>query len=150
MVRLQAGFTLIELLIIVAVLSIILGMAVPAYFKALDQAKTTRAIGDIKAIQHDIKYFEFSKGRIPDTLDDVGRGDLNDAWGNPYQYLSFAGLKGTGKMRKNKSLVPLNATYDLYSMGEDGESSLALTAKDSQDDIVRANDGGFVGLVSDY
>ena len=150
MVRRQAGFTLIELLIIMAVLSIILGMAVPAYFKALDQAKTTRAIGDIKAIQHDIEYFELSKRRLPDTLDDVGRGDLNDAWGNPYQYLSFAGLKGKGKMRKDHSLVPLNTSYDLYSMGEDGKSSMPLSASASQDDIVRANDGGFVGLASDY
>lgn len=148
--RRQAGFTLVELLIVMAVLSVILGMAVPAYLKALNQAKTTRTIGDIKAIERDVSFFEALQRRLPDTLDEVGRGDLRDPWGKPYQYLSFAGLKGTGKMRKDKSLVPINTTYDLYSMGEDGESSLALTGKASRDDIVRANDGSFVGLVSDY
>jgi general secretion pathway protein G len=35
-------------------------------------------------------------------------------------------------------------------MGKDGQSSSPLTAKPSRDDIVRANDGRFVGLASDY
>jgi hypothetical protein len=35
-------------------------------------------------------------------------------------------------------------------MGKDKVSNLALTAGTSRDDIVRANDGSFVGLASDY
>jgi general secretion pathway protein G len=46
--------------------------------------------------------------------------------------------------------VPINSDFDLYSVGRDGQSAPALTAKVSQDDIVRANNGGFVGLASDY
>ena len=53
-------------------------------------------------------------------------------------------------MRKDKNLVPVNTDYDLYSMGEDGRSVGPFTAKASRDDIVRANDGGFVGLAADY
>jgi general secretion pathway protein G len=44
----------------------------------------------------------------------------------------------------------LNSDYDLYSMGEDGESVPPLTAKQSRDDIIRANNGGFIGLAADY
>jgi general secretion pathway protein G len=55
-----------------------------------------------------------------------------------------------GPMRKDKNLVPINSQYDLYSKGPDGESLAPLTAKKSQDDIVLANDGGFVGRASDY
>jgi len=91
-------------------------------------------------------------GELPDSLNDLGLGDLKDPWGNPYEYLRIAGgnLKGKGKLRKDHSLVPVNTDYDLYSKGKDGKSSTPFTAKASQDDIVRANDGWFIGLVSDY
>jgi len=56
----------------------------------------------------------------------------------------------TGQVRKDKSLHPLNTDYDLYSMGPDGQTAKPLTSSKSQDDIVRANNGGFVGLGKDY
>ena len=53
-------------------------------------------------------------------------------------------------MRKNRFMVPINSDYDLYSMGKDGQSVSPLTAKASRDDIIRANDGQFIGLASNY
>lgn len=35
-------------------------------------------------------------------------------------------------------------------MGKDGLTTIALTAKNSRDDVVVANDGGFVGLAAKY
>jgi general secretion pathway protein G len=55
-----------------------------------------------------------------------------------------------GQMRRDHFLVPVNTDFDLYSLGEDGRSQSPFTAATSQDDIVRANNGGFVGLVSEY
>ena len=46
--------------------------------------------------------------------------------------------------------MPLNSTYDLYSKGKDGASAGPLTAQSSGDDIIRANDGGYIGLASGY
>ena len=46
--------------------------------------------------------------------------------------------------------MPINSDYDLYSMGEDGGTRPPLTARPSQDDIVRAGDGGFVGLAEEF
>ena len=57
---------------------------------------------------------------------------------------------GMGQARKVKFLVPINSRYDLYSMGKDGASVSPLTAKSSRDDIIMANDGGFVGLAKNY
>ncbi len=48
--------------------------------------------------------------------------------------------------RRDRFLVPINTYYDLYSVGKDGASVAPLTAGPSKDDIVRANDGGFIGL----
>ena len=53
-------------------------------------------------------------------------------------------------MRKDRNLVPINTDYDLYSKGPDGASSPPLTARAGQDDIVRANDGAYIGVAADY
>ncbi len=52
--------------------------------------------------------------------------------------------------RKDRFLVPINSDYDLYSKGKDGESKAPLSPKVSHDDIIRANDGAFVGLASEF
>jgi len=44
------------------------------------------------------------------------------------------------------TLVELN----LAEIGKDGKSVAPLTANPSRDDIIRANDGAFVGAVSAY
>ncbi|HSF04629.1 MAG TPA: prepilin-type cleavage/methylation domain-containing protein, partial [Methylomirabilota bacterium] len=90
--------------------------------------------------------------RLPTDLVEIGQGSLRDPWGRPYVYLNFAaaGPNAKSQMRKDRFLVPLNSTYDLYSTGKDGKTQPALTAKVSWDDVVRANDGGYVGLASSY
>ena len=77
---------------------------------------------------------------------------LLDPWGSPYQYLNIQNstTKGKGSFRKDRFLVPINTDYDLYSMGRDRKSSLPLTAKNSQDDVIRANNGGYIGLASAF
>ncbi len=52
--------------------------------------------------------------------------------------------------RKDRFLVPINCDFDLYSVGPDGESKIPLTAKQSHDDIIRAGDGAYVGVASDF
>jgi general secretion pathway protein G len=145
------GFTLIELIIAVAILGILAAIAIPLYNDYLDRARNTAAMSDIAVLQLKIKAYEEDGGKIPDNLSDL---DWNqpDPWGNPYQYLNFAnaGPSWKGKARKDKFLVPLNSTYDLYSNGKDGQSKPPLTAKTSHDDIIRANDGAYIGLASMY
>ena len=58
--------------------------------------------------------------------------------------------KDKGKPRKDHFLVPVNSDFNLYSMGADGQTQTPFTAARARDDIVRANDGGYVGLASDY
>lgn len=146
------GFTIAEVVIIVAMLVTLSGIAVPAYKDALDRARIARAIGDISVMSKEIEVHQVYKGNLPNTLAEVDRGDLLDPWGNPYEYLNIAAAgKGVaGEARKDKFLVPLNSDYDLYSKGQDGKSVGPLTAKPSWDDIIRANDGSYIGLASEY
>jgi general secretion pathway protein G len=144
------GFTVIELLVTVAIILTIAAIAIPRFLAAIDQAKIARAVGDVHTIGTAVMGYQIVKGQCPNTLADIGYGENLDPWGQPYQYLDFANVKGKGPMRKDRFLVPINTYFDLYSMGKDGKSVAPLTAKDSQDDIIWGNDGDFVGLASDY
>lgn len=144
------GFTLVELLIAMAVMMTIAAIAVPSMMGAMYQAKIAKAVGDIHAIEDDVTIYEVMNDHLPSTLADIGRDTLHDPWGHPYQYLDHTNVKGKGGFRKDRFLVPLNSDYDLYSMGQDGDSVAPLTAKKSQDDIVRASNGSYVGLASNF
>lgn len=146
----RRGFTLFELMLGVAIIAILASVATPIYLTYINKAKIGAAIADITSISEAIEVDRLYTETLPLDLSAVPGIPLIDPWGNPYRYLNFETVKGKGKMRKDRFLVPINSDYDLYSMGEDGKSVTPLTAKSSRDDIVRANDGGYVGLVSQY
>jgi general secretion pathway protein G len=144
------GFTIVELLVTVAIILTIAAIAVPRYLSAIDEAKIAKAVGDLRTIGTAVVGYEVVNRQYPTTLADAGYGETLDPWGQPYQYTNFANIKGKGAMRKDRFLVPINTSFDLYSMGKDGQSVPPLTASASQDDIIWANDGDFVGLATDY
>jgi len=148
--RAQRAFTLFELLLVVAIVGIIAAIAIPGYQHYVDQAKIAQAKVDIVIIESAIERYYANNLAYPDTLAQAGVGGKLDPWGNPYQYLNIATAKGKGQVRKDHKLVPINSDYDLYSMGKDGASQPPLTAKSSRDDIIRANNGKFLGLGADY
>lgn len=144
------GFSLAELLVAIATLGTIIGVAVPAYRDYLEKANIAKAVTDVRTLEKGITAYETDTGDFPNSLADIGQGSVPDPWGNPYQYLKISSAKNRGALRKDRFLVPLNSDYDLYSKGRDGKSQAPLTARDSWDDVIRANDGGYVGLASDY
>lgn len=146
----RSGFTLIELLIVIAIILTIAGIAIPNLLTAIEQARTAKAIGDIRTIGYAALEYEAANEQYPNTLAQIGYGGLRDPWGSPYQYLDFANVNGLGAMRKDRFLVPLNTGFDLYSMGRDKQSIPPLTAAPSRDDVLWANDGAFIGPASDY
>ena len=145
------GFTLIELLVVIAILGTLAGIAMPIYSNQIEKARIVRAIAEIVIMQKEIAAYdgEESDNFLPNTLDDIGRGNLLDPWGNPYEYLNYTNSTKK-KPRQDRFLKPLNSDYDLYSKGKDGKSMAPLTAKNSHDDVLRANDGRFIGLASEY
>ena len=146
----ESGFTVIELLIVMAIFVTISAITIPYLISAKYQAQIARAVADITAIETDIVYYESVNGVLPDSLSQTGDDVYVDPWGNPYQYLNHASVHGHGQERKDRFLVPLNSDYDLYSMGADGQSVGPITAAKSQDDIIRASNGAYVGLASQF
>lgn len=150
--RLRRGFTLIEMLCIIAMIAIILSAAGSAYLNQLERAKINRAINDIKMISKWINEYLLDNNAFPDSLNDIGFGHKTDPWGNPYQYLRIEGgdKVKVGHERKVYSAHDLNTDFDLFSMGKDGKSAPPLTAQVSQDDVLRLDNGAYLGLGSVY
>lgn len=143
------GFTLIEVMVSTCIIGLLAAIATPLYVGYLEKARVVVAVSDMKSIEAAIFNFVSNNDALPDTLAQVGMDDLLDPWGNPYAYLRIDGGDVKGKLRKDHFMVPVNTDFDLYSMGKDGASVSPFTAKASQDDIVRAYNGGYYGKVSD-
>ncbi len=146
----QHGWTLIEVLIVAVVVAILTGIAIANYGPYAERARIVRAIGEIGEIFMQAESFDLNNRRFPANLAELGLEGKLDPWGNPYQYLNFAGVEGNGPKRKNKNMVPVNSAYDVYSTGPDGLSETPFTSISGKDDIVMANDGAYFGPVGDF
>jgi general secretion pathway protein G len=147
--RQSQGVTLIELMFAIAIIGVITSIALPSYSEYQKRAKIATAVSDMVQIEQTLEKYTFVQFAYPNALPDTGFSRL-DPWGNAYEYLLFSSVKGKGKNRKDKNLVPLNTDYDLYSKGADGETKGPISAGVSQDDIIRAFDGAFIGLATDF
>jgi general secretion pathway protein G len=150
--RTSKGFGLLELVIVLVVAGLLASIAFPAYNGYAERARVSRAIGDIGSLNLEIERFRLQNGdQIPATLDELTIDVPVDPWGRAYDFLNIpAAGPGKGAFRKDGKLNPLNTDFDLYSRGKDGDSKGPLSAKASRDDIVRANDGAFIGLAEEY
>lgn len=146
------GFGLLELMVVLVVASLLVSLAVPGYSAFTERAKVSRAIGDIGSLGLAIEQFRLrNDDRIPLSLAELGLDIPLDPWDRPYEFLNIgAAGPGNGNFRKDGQLNPLNTDFDLYSRGKDGDSKGPLNAKASRDDIVRANNGAYIGLGEDY
>ena len=163
----EFGGTLLEQLIVVAIIAILAAIGVPVYQRAVERAEVAKAESLLKDIGQELVTYRNTHGHLPATLSEIGRNGVKDPWGHEIRYLRIdetgvpgngngngngngGGGGGNGQLRKNRNLVPINSLFDLYSVGRDGLSAGPLTAKHSLDDIVWANDGGFIGMAREY
>ena len=145
-----SGFSMVEMVIVLAIAAILIAIAVPLVERYIEQSRVLATVVEIGDMSKTIKNFEKSTGALPATLADVGFAAKVDAWGNPYEYFNQRTGSGNGQSRKDKALKPLNSDFDLYSIGKDGLTNASLNNARSRDDIVRARDGGFVGLAEEF
>ena len=145
----KTGFTLVELMIVGSILAVLATIGVQSYRRHINDAKSNRSIADIKVIELKLQQFYAESDVFPNSLNNIGMQNLSDPWGNPYRYANAA-ITPPGLLRKDHFMVPVNTDFDLYSMGKDGRTASPFPAAKSQDDIVRANNGAYVGLVSEF
>lgn len=143
------GLTLVEVMVVAAIIGVLAALAYPSYIAFRYKGQVAAAVSDIKRLAVALYEYNNENGRFPDTLAAAGLSDLRDPWGAPYQYLPITPATSHA-VRKDRNLHPINSDFDLYSLGRDGQSAKPLTAQASQDDVIRARNGEFIGLVSNY
>ncbi|OGF50823.1 MAG: type II secretion system protein GspG [Candidatus Firestonebacteria bacterium RIFOXYA2_FULL_40_8] len=122
------GFTLIEILAVIAIIGILAATLAPRFVGRTEDAKVAAAKADISAMEVALDAYEADNGFYVTTeqgldalvsLTNIPPVPLNwkgpylkkragkDPWGNPYIYMSPG--------------VYNAASYDLYSLGKDGQ-----------------------------
>jgi general secretion pathway protein G len=135
------GFTLIELLIVVAVIGLVSAIAIPNLITAIQRARQTRSMADLKTIARAVSLYEQDSTGFPVETSLVSAENLRsslqgymgdfkatDGWGRPFMYIS------NGR------------DYTLISYALDGVASLPYTTGPIhrlEEDIVMSN-GVFV------
>ncbi|MDH4265480.1 MAG: prepilin-type N-terminal cleavage/methylation domain-containing protein [Deltaproteobacteria bacterium] len=143
------GMTLLELIIAAFIISTLAAMAYLGYQDFHYKGQITQAGADVAQISGKLYLYYSQNAAFPPTLTEIAENNRLDPWNNPYDYWPITGVKGQ-KVRMDRNLHPLSTDFDLYSRGRDGATALQLTVKFSHDDIIRANNGKFIGLASKY
>jgi len=69
-----SGFTLIELLAVMAIISTLLSLAVPVYFKSVTKSKESVLKQNLALTRHVIDKYYGDHGKYPDNLDTLVGG----------------------------------------------------------------------------
>jgi general secretion pathway protein G len=137
-----------DVIAVLAAALIVGSFAIPAFNGYVERSRVARAVSDIGTISLKLHRWQRDAHTLPANLAEAGIAGV-DPWGRPYVYLRAADAS-RARLRKDGELVPLNSDFDLYSLGPDGVSALALPAAPSRDDVVRAANGAYIGLAANY
>ena len=114
----RSGFTLIEIILVVVIIGILAGIAIPRMGGKTEKAKIAAARSNVQSIGMGIQEYEIMNGEYPSSLDallDESKGGPFmekksiplDPWGNPFVY-AVPGARNTH-------------TFDLSSSGHEEE-----------------------------
>ena len=120
----QSGFTLVEVLLVVVIIGILMGVAMPKLSGQRRRAEISAAKADVEGIGTALRLYELDMGEFPKSLQGLlsapgnarnwngpylEKGLPTDPWGNPYVYSS------PGSHNPH--------SYDLKTLGPDGAES---------------------------
>jgi general secretion pathway protein G len=132
--KFRQGFTLIELIVVMAVIALLLTLAVPRYFNAIDNSKAAVQRQNIAVLRDSIDKFFGDNGRYPESLAElVSKRYLREVPQDPLTEDS------------NWVIVPpqditLGAVYDIKSAYKAGE--VATTDSTKRAERQQARDPG--------
>lgn len=122
-------FTLIEIMIVVGIIMLLAGVAIPIAMKQLGKGQRAAAVMQIEGFDNAIIQFQIDTGKIPKDLNELVSNPGNqkwkgpylkkkeipkDPWGNDYVYESGTGISG----------------YKITCYGSDGTAGGADQAED--------------------
>jgi general secretion pathway protein G len=67
------GFTFVELMVVVAIIGLLIGMAIPQYHQTIRASREALLKSNLLTLRSQIQNFVADKGRAPQTLDELVR-----------------------------------------------------------------------------
>jgi type II secretion system protein G len=148
----EKGFTLIELLIVVAIIGIVAGIAIPRFLGARTVARVTRAFADMRTIADGLEMYFTDENKYPvlgegETLADVADlkkyittipKDPFDGDDGPYRYYSNGDADTPASM------------WLIVSNGPDLDADIAAADIDFGEDPVSGELGGPNGVTGSH
>lgn len=138
----QKGFTLVELVVVIAILCILAGIAIPRFMSATETARGAKTVADLRTLESAAVMYYAKTGVVPTKTDlengnaTLGTTALVASWPVP------ASGKAIIKNNANKELSwDIKATE--YEINDDGRPVIgAKDAGKTIDDLLKATAGG--------
>jgi general secretion pathway protein G len=125
--RNQKGFTLIEIMVVVVILGILATFIVPRLLDRPDEARRTKAILDIRALEESLGLFKLDNGYFPATEQGLQALVVKPSTGRiPSKYPEGGYLKKIPLDPWDGAYIYLSPgvhdSFDIISLGADGEA----------------------------
>ena len=119
----KKGFTLIELLIVIMVISILIGIALPRFRGMREEGLIAQAKGELRTLQTAVEsYYIHNNNTYPTTFPDDIEGASPDIIGPTAPTDPFDPGNDYGYVRGGTN----NQYYVIYSVGADGNGSATI------------------------
>jgi prepilin-type N-terminal cleavage/methylation domain-containing protein len=124
----KKGFTLVELLIVMAVIAILIGIAIPSFRGMQQEAWRTQAQGDVRVLKIAVESYYKNQGAYPatgdtwqDTLIAATPAIIEKALTDPFSSTSASYVYKTDSDTSARY-------YVIYSVGPSGTDSLSIAS----------------------
>lgn len=140
----KKGFTIIELLIVIAVIAILVGIALPRFKGMRDEGNIARAKGELRTLQTGVESYRIHTGAYP------AAANFQTTLVNATPQIISAAMNDPFTANTPYTLVLSNGTtgnfYAIYSVGPGGNGS--VTAVNDTTGAVSENNGASCIYVS--
>lgn len=132
----RKGFTLIELLIVMAVIAVLIGIAIPSFRGMQEEAKKAKAGGDLRVLKLAVEAYNAKNSFYPTALASVEGGSV-------VQTLPTDPFSTTGGAY-NYALSSNSTYYIIWSVGKNNTA----TASVSDGGVVTVGDADQIGTTN--
>jgi general secretion pathway protein G len=104
--RRQLGFTLIELMIVMAIIAILVGIAIPVYNRSITRARESVLKNNLFTLRTVIDEYTYDKGKAPQNIQDL----VSDGYLRQIPVDPMTGTSDSWKVIMEDALTAINQT----------------------------------------